>query len=462
MMTKYQNPHKKGNKSQEIICRKRFAVPGGKRLYLRQHPYSGNMPGMEKPPNSTPVPKPLSQGPLAGLRVFDMTRILAGPSATQIMGDLGADILKIEKPGAGDDTRKWGPPFVKDKDGTDTTESAYYLSANRNKKSVTLDFTTPDGLVLAKKLLSTCDILFENFKTGTLEKYGLGYDQIKNEFPRLIYCSLTGFGQTGPRRDQAGYDFLIQGMGGIMSLTGPVDGAPHKIGVAKADLITGLYALSGILAAVYSREKTGKGQLIDIALLDSQVAALSNAGQYYLTSGTVTPRMGNAHPTIVPYEAFQAKDGWIILAIGNDKQFRDFCAFVNRPDLSDEPRFAENKSRVINRAILVPIIRDIIAARTQKEWMTGLEPLGVPCGPVNALDQVFNDPQVQSRGMVQEMPHPMSPDVTRLIGSPLKFSATPVSYRLPPPPLGQDTEQVLKDAGVSTADIAALKTKGVI
>ncbi|MDY0009356.1 MAG: CaiB/BaiF CoA-transferase family protein, partial [Bdellovibrionales bacterium] len=258
-------------------------------------------------------------GPLDGIRVLDLTRILAGPSATQILGDYGADILKIEKPGAGDDTRAWGPPFVQDADGQDTSESAYYLSANRNKKSIGVDFTKPEGLALLKKLLASCDILFENFKAGTLEKYGLGYAQIRDEFPRLIYCSLTGFGHTGPYRDRAGYDFLVQGMGGIMSLTGPADGAPYKIGVAKSDLVCGLYALSAILAALYAREKNGRGQHIDIALLDTQVAALSNAGQYYLTSGTVTPRMGNAHPTIVPYEAFETSDGYIILAVGNDR-----------------------------------------------------------------------------------------------------------------------------------------------
>jgi crotonobetainyl-CoA:carnitine CoA-transferase CaiB-like acyl-CoA transferase len=413
--------------------------------------------------NVSKTQPPIPTGPLSGLRVFDMTRILAGPSATQIMGDMGADIFKIEKPGQGDDTRKWGPPFVRDADGKDTSESSYYLSANRNKKSVTLDFTQPEGLALAKKMLASCDVLFENFKTGTLEKYGLGYEQIKHEFPRLIYCSLTGFGHTGPYRDLAGYDFLVQGMGGIMSLTGPEDGTPYKIGVAKADLVTGLYALSAILAAIYHREKTGKGQFIDIALLDSQVAALSNAGQYYLTSGNVTPRMGNAHPTIVPYEAFAAKDGWIILAVGNDKQFRDFCIFVGRADLADDPRFAENKNRVKHRAVLVPIIRDMIAQHPCAYWIAELEKRGVPCGPVNKLDQVFADPQVQARKMVTTMPHALSPDMQKLIASPLNFSDTPVNYRLPPPPLGADTQDVLqKEFNIGNDEFKSLKDKGVI
>jgi crotonobetainyl-CoA:carnitine CoA-transferase CaiB-like acyl-CoA transferase len=402
-------------------------------------------------------------GPLRGVRVFDMTRILAGPSATQILGDFGADILKIEKPGMGDDTRKWGPPYVQDEDGRDTSESAYYLSANRNKKSVTLDFTTPDGLAIAKKLIATCDIFFENFKAGSLDKYGLGYAQLKEEFPRLIYCSVTGFGHSGPYKDRAGYDFLIQGMGGIMSLTGPADGEPYKIGVAQTDLITGLYALSGILAALYHREKTGEGQFIDIALLDSQVAALSNAGQYYLTSGRVTPRMGNAHPTIVPYEAFMASDGYIILAVGNDKQFRDFCDVAGCHDLASDPRFAENKNRVINRAVLTPIIQGIIRQRTQTQWIDALEKRFVPCGPVNTLDQVFAHEQVIARGTVIDMPHPLSPKPEKMIANPVRFSASPVSYRLSPPTAGAHTDEVLKqELSMNDSDIEQLKKNGVV
>lgn len=402
-------------------------------------------------------------GPLEGVRVFDMTRILAGPSATQILGDYGADILKIEKPGQGDDTRSWGPPFVQDADGQDTTESSYYLSANRNKKSIGIDFTKPEGLAIAKKLIGSCDILFENYKAGTLEKYGLGYEQLRTEFPKLIYCSLTGFGHTGPYRERAGYDFLIQGMGGIMSLTGPADGLPYKIGVAKSDLICGLYALSGILAALYSRERTGQGQHIDIALLDTQVATLSNAGQYYLTSGNVTPRMGNAHPTIVPYEVFEAADGYIILAVGNDKQFRDFCDVAGRIDLADDARFTANKSRVRNRDTLLPQIREIIAQKPQGWWMQALEKRGVPCGPVNNLDQVFADPQVQARGMVTTMPHTLSPAPVDLIANPVKFSETPVSYRRAPPTLGADTADILgRDLGLSDEEISQLRQQGVV
>jgi crotonobetainyl-CoA:carnitine CoA-transferase CaiB-like acyl-CoA transferase len=402
-------------------------------------------------------------GPLEGIRVLDLTRILAGPSATQILGDYGADILKIEKPGQGDDTRGWGPPYVQDDTGQDTTESSYYLSANRNKRSLAIDFTKPEGLALIKKLLGSCDILFENFKVGTLDKYGLGYAQLKAEFPRLIYCSITGFGHSGPYKDRAGYDFLIQGMGGIMSLTGPTEGPPYKIGVAKSDLVCGLYALSAILAALYSREKTGKGQFIDVALLDTQVAALSNAGQYYLTSGTVTPRMGNGHPTIVPYEVFAAADGYIILAVGNDRQFRDFCDVAGRLDLADDARFTANKSRVKNRDALLPQLREVIAQKPRSWWMDALEKRAVPCGPVNTLDQVFADKQVASRGMVTPMQHPLSPAPVKLIANPVKFSDTPVSYRRAPPPLGADTDEVLRaELGLNETEILNLRQQGVV
>lgn len=404
---------------------------------------------------------PENNGPLSGIRVFDMTRILAGPSASQIMGDFGADILKIEKPGDGDDTRKWGPPFVKDANGNDSRESAYYLSCNRNKKSLSLDFTKPEGLAIAKKLIATSDIFFENFKAGTLDKYGLGYAQLKKEFPGLIYCSITGFGHTGPYRDRAGYDFLIQGMGGIMSLTGPVDGMPYKVGVAQTDLITGLYALSAILAALYHREKTGEGQFIDMALLDAQVAVLSNAGQYYLSSGKVTPRMGNAHPTIVPYEAFMASDGPIILAVGNDKQFADFCAVAGRADLAADAKFTLNKDRVKNRAELVPIVADIMKTRSRADWMAQLEAKGVPCGPVNNLAEVFDDPQVKAREMTVPMQHQYG-DVN-LIANPVRFSATPVSYRAAPPVLGSSTDEILsQELNLSADDIQKLKNNGVI
>lgn len=404
-----------------------------------------------------------NKGPLSGLRVLDMSRILAGPSATQILGDLGADVIKIEKPGSGDDTRKWGPPYITKPDGTASSESAYYLSCNRNKRSVTLDYTKPDGAQLLKKLIGKSDILIENYKTGTLDKYGLSYNQLKDWFPKLIYCSLTGFGHSGPYRERAGYDFLIQALGGIMSLTGPVDGAPHKVGVAVADLMTGMYALTGILAALHHRNQTGKGQFIDIALMDTQVAWLSNAGQYYLTSGKPTPRMGNAHPTIVPYEVFEASDGYIVLAIGNDKQFSDFCAFAGSPDLAANYLYSENKNRVINRERLVPIVRDIIKNKPRSHWIEGLEKCGVPCGPVNDLEQVFSNPQVKARDMTIEMPHPHAKGPVKLIANPLKFSATPVAYDRPPPVLGQHTAEVLKELlSVSEKETAQLRQQGIV
>lgn len=414
---------------------------------------------MTADPSHSPISAP---GPLAGLRVFDLTRVLAGPGATMMLGDLGAEVIKIEKPGAGDDTRSWGPPFLKDAAGNDTTESAYYLCANRNKKSVTLDFTTPQGLAIAKQLIAGCDILVENYKTGGLDKYGLGYEQLKKEFPRLIYCSLTGFGHDGPYKQRPGYDFMIQAMGGIMSVTGEPQGAPHKMAIAYADVLTGMYALNGILAALYHREKTGKGQFIDIALLDSQVAALWNVGQNYLTSGAAPKRMGNAHASIVPYEAFEANDGWLVLAVGNDRQFHDFCAYAGRADLASDARFVRNADRVRHRDTLVPVVRDIIATQSVDHWVTGLEKINVPCGRVNTLPEVFNDPQVVARGGIAEMQHPLAPAPIKLLANPLKLSDTPVSYRHAPPTLGEHTDDVLDSLGIDHATRASLRTQGVI
>ena len=405
---------------------------------------------------------PAATGPLAGIKVFDLTRVLAGPGATMALGDMGAEVIKIEKPGAGDDTRSWGPPFLKDADGNDTSESAYYLCANRNKKSVTLDFTTPEGLAIAKQLIAQCDVLVENYKTGGLDKYGLGYEQLKKEFPRLIYCSLTGFGHYGPYKQRPGYDFMIQAMGGIMSLTGAPDGAPHKMAVAYTDVLTGMYALNGILAALYHREKTGKGQLIDIALLDSQVAALWNLGQNYLTSGAKPKRMGNAHASIVPYEAFEAKDGWLVLAVGNDRQFADFCVYAGRSDLAHDARYIKNADRVRHRDELVPLVRDMIAQYPVDHWVVGLEKLNVPCGRVNTLPELFDDPQVIERGGVTEMTHHLSPDPIKLLANPLKFSDTPVNYRHAPPTLGEHTDSVLDDFGIDALAREVLRTKGVI
>jgi crotonobetainyl-CoA:carnitine CoA-transferase CaiB-like acyl-CoA transferase len=384
-------------------------------------------------------------GALAGLKVLDLTRVLAGPSATQILGDLGADVVKVERPGVGDDTRKWGPPFLQDADGADTTESAYYLSANRNKRSIAIDFTQEDGRALLRRLVAEADVLVENYKLGDLARYGLGYDDLKDEFPALVYCSITGFGQTGPYAARAGYDYLVQAMGGIMSLTGPVDGEPMKVGVAIADLMTGTYATIGILAALDHRRRTGRGQMIDMALLDTQVAWLSNAGQYYLTSGVPTPRTGNGHPTIVPYQAFRAEDEYLILAIGNDPQFAKFCAVAGRPELATDPRFATNQARVRNREVLVPIVAGLIAGKTRGFWLEALEARQVPCGPINTIDQVFADPQVVARGMRIEMPHPLAPEPVALIGSPIRLSETPVSYRHAPPVCGADGDSVLRD-----------------
>jgi crotonobetainyl-CoA:carnitine CoA-transferase CaiB-like acyl-CoA transferase len=381
----------------------------------------------------------MSNSPLQGLKVLDLSRILAGPTATQLLGDLGADVVKVEKPGEGDDTRKWGPPYL-----GESNESAYYLSCNRNKRSLALDFTTPEGQATLKQLAQQTDVLLENYKVGTLAKYGLDYAALSALNPRLIYCSLTGFGQTGPYANRAGYDFMVQGMGGIMSLTGEPDGAPMKVGVAVADMMAGMYAVTGILAALHARHSTGKGQYIDVALLDTQVAWLGNAGQQYLTSGNPPARWGNAHPTIVPYEVFAVADGHVILAIGNDSQFAKFCNFAGQ-SWDKDPCFATNSARVKNRADLVPHIRTAMLSKTKAEWLVGLEALGVPCGPINRLPDVFTDPQVNAREMLVSMNHPDSAAPITLIGNPLKFSDTPVSYRHAPPSLGQQNTEILLD-----------------
>lgn len=405
---------------------------------------------------------PSASGPLAGLRIVDLTRVLAGPATTMMLGDLGAEVIKVEKPGAGDDTRGWGPPFLQDDSGHDTSESAYYLSANRNKKSVTIDFHHPEGLAILKKLIASADVVVENYKTGGLEKYGLGYQQLKSQHPRLIYCSITGFGQTGPYKNRPGYDYMIQAISGIMSLTGPAEGAPTKMAIAYADVMTGQNATTAILAALYHREKTGQGQHIDIALLDSQVAALWNIGQSYLVSGAAPQRMGNAHATIVPYEAFEAADGWLVLAVGNDRQFADFCGLAGRGDLAADARFTRNADRVRHRDILVPIVRDIIAGAPRAYWLTELEKRGVPCGPVNTLPEIFADPQVAARGMVQDIRHPAAAQPVRFLANPIKLSATPVTYRLPPPMLGQQTDDILGALGFDEDTRADLRQRAII
>lgn len=387
-----------------------------------------------------------TQSPLGGVRIFDLTRILAGPTCTQLLGDLGADVIKVEKPGVGDDTRTWGPPYVQGADGQDTSESAYYLSANRNKRSITIDLQNPNGIALAKKLISKCDVLIENFKVGGLAKLGLGYEDIKKEFPGLIYCSVTGFGQTGPYASRAGYDFLAQGLGGIMSITGQPDGEPMKVGVGIADVMTGMYASTAILAALRHRDATGEGQHIDTCLLDTQVSWLINEGTNYLVSGKVPIKLGNEHPNIVPYKVFATSNGHVILAVGNDRQFQDWCTAAEAHDLKNDPRYATNPLRIANREILYKRMPDFMEKKTTEEWLIKLAELKVPCSPVNDIEQVFNDPHVQHRGMRIEMDHHASGSgKVPLIGNPLKMSETPPQYRLAPPTLGQHTDEVLEE-----------------
>ncbi|MEE8559126.1 MAG: CaiB/BaiF CoA-transferase family protein [Alphaproteobacteria bacterium] len=403
-------------------------------------------------------------GPLHGLRVFDLTRILAGPTCTQILGDLGADVIKIERRESGDDTRGFGPPFLKDGAGKETTESAYFLSANRNKRSITLDLTKAEGQELARRLIAHCDIVTENFKVGNLAKYGLSYAQLKTDFPRLVYCSITGFGQTGPYAARPGYDVLIQGMGGFMGVTGASDGKPQKAGVPVADLMAGMYAAVAIIAALRHREVTGEGQYIDLGILDTQVATLTIQGLNYLASGEVPRRLGNAHPNIVPYQVFAAADGDFILAVGNDAQFQRFCEFAGVPELAAEEKFRTNDARVRNRDELTGRLEPILARHPSRYWLEGLEPLNVSCGPINTIDQVFADPQVRHREMEIEMRHPLAEELpVRLIASPIRMSATPPSYRRPPPTLGQHTDEVLEGLlGMGGDELAALRGRGVI
>jgi crotonobetainyl-CoA:carnitine CoA-transferase CaiB-like acyl-CoA transferase len=405
-------------------------------------------------------------GALSHLRVLDLSRVLAGPWAGQILADLGAEVIKIERPGNGDDTRAWGPPFLRDARGEDTSEAAYYLSANRNKQSVTIDFTQPEGQRLVRELAARSDIVIENFKVGGLKAYGLDYESLQVENPRLIYCSITGFGQTGPYAKRAGYDFMIQGLGGLMSLTGRAedeDGAgPVKAGVALTDILTGLYSTSAILAALAHRDQGGPGQHIDMALLDVQVACLANQAMNYLTTGVSPRRLGNAHPNIVPYQDFPTADGDFILTVGNDSQFRKFAEVAGHPLWAEDPRFASNKARVAHRAELIPLIRQATVFKTTAEWVKALEQAGVPCGPINDIAQVFADPQVQSRGLKVELPHSLGGAVPQ-VASPIRLSATPVEYRSAPPLLGEHTLEVLtKVLGLSNAEVKALREAGVL
>ncbi len=401
---------------------------------------------------------------MSHLKVLDMSRVLAGPWCGQILADLGAEVVKIERPGVGDDTRSWGPPYLKDRDGKDTRESAYFLGANRGKKSLTLDIAKPEGQEIARRLAIQSDILIENYKAGDLARYGLGYEQLKALNPGLIYCSITGFGQTGPMKQVAGYDFIIQAMGGLMSITGERDdlpgGGPQKVGVAVADLTTGMYSTVAILAALAHRSRTGEGQYIDMALLDVQVAMIANMNMNYLISGRAPKRMGNAHSNIVPYQVFDASDGQFVIAVGNDGQFAKFCAAAGQT-FHEEARFGRNDDRVRNREVLVPLLAAVLKQQSVAHWIAMFEPLGIPVGPINNLSQVFDHPQVRSREMQMDLPHPLSGTVP-MVANPIKMSATPLRYNAAPPLLGQHTEEVLANAGLKASEIERLKASGVI
>jgi crotonobetainyl-CoA:carnitine CoA-transferase CaiB-like acyl-CoA transferase len=404
--------------------------------------------------------------PLDHICVLDMSRILAGPWAGQTFADLGAEVIKIERPGTGDDTRGWGPPFVPDRDGVETDEAAYFMSANRGKKSVTVDITKPEGQDLLRRLAEKSDVLLENYKVGGLAKYGLDYESLRKVNPRLVYCSITGFGQTGPYSSRAGYDFLIQAMGGLMSVTGEREdlpgGGPQKIGVALSDILTGLYTTIAALSALAYRDKTGKGQHVDMALLDVTIAAMANQAMNYLVSDKAPTMMGNAHPNIVPYEAYKTADDYIILAVGNDGQYRRFCEAAGRADLADDPRFATNRGRVENRGILGPMLNEIIAARPRAFWLQALEEVGVPCGPINNLEQIFDDPHVQARGARREVEHPVS-GMVPTVANPIRMSESPIEYDRAPPVLGQHTDEVLGELiGLDGAAIAKLREDGIV
>ena len=404
--------------------------------------------------------------PLTGIRVLDMSRILAGPWSAQTFADLGAEVIKIERPGTGDDTRGWGPPFLKDLDGNETGEAAYFNSANRGKKSLTLNIADPEGQEIVRRLAAKSDVLLENYKAGGLARYGLGYEDLKKINPGLVYCSITGFGQTGPYKDRAGYDFMIQGMGGIMSVTGESDdklgGGPQKIGIALTDILTGLYTTIAALSALRLRDTTGLGQHVDMALLDVTAAAMANQAMNYLVTGEAPGRLGNAHPNIVPYQAFATADHHVIIAVGNDGQYQRFCGIGGCPDLATDPRFASNADRVKNRDILVPKIEDMMRTKSRAQWLKDLEIAGVPCGPINDLEQLFDDPQVKARGTRIDLPHALAGTAPQ-VANPIKYSDAELCYTQAAPILGQHTDEILSGLlEMDQAEIVRLKDAGVI
>jgi crotonobetainyl-CoA:carnitine CoA-transferase CaiB-like acyl-CoA transferase len=401
-------------------------------------------------------------GPLAHIRVLDMSRVLAGPWTGQNLADLGAEVIKIERPGKGDDSRAFAPPYIRDASGKETTESAYFCCANRGKKSVTVDISKPEGAKLVRELAAKADVLLENYKFGDLTRYGLGYEQLHELNPQLIYCSVTGFGQTGPDREKPGYDFMIQGMGGIMSVTGEKGEGPQRVGIPIADIMTGMYASIAVCAALAHRAQSGAGQHLDLALLDCQVAALAYQAMNYLSTGVPPGRSGNVHPNIVPYQPFPTSDGDVIIACGNDNLFRKFCEVADCRHLIEDPRFATNADRVKNRAEIEPLIQAVTRTRSTREWLPALEAAGVPCGPINNLRDVFEEPQVKARGMLRELPHTTAGKVPQVV-SPMKFSQTPLEFPSAPPVLGEHTEEVLRDMlGRSPEEIARLRAAGAI
>ena len=405
-------------------------------------------------------------GPLSHIRVLDLSRVLAGPWAGQNLADLGAEVIKVERPKAGDDSRGFGPPWIRDRSGRETADSVYFMSANRGKKSITVNLGSPDGQRIVRDLAAKSDVLIENYKVGDLERYGLGYTELAAINPGLVYCSVTGFGQTGPYRERPGYDFMAQGMGGLMSISGEPDevpgGGPMRAGVPVIDIFAGMYATIAICAALAHRAQSGKGQHLDVSLFDSCLALLANQGQTYLSTGENPRRIGNTHPTIVPYQVFRTSDGAMILACGNDNLFGKFCSVAGCAALAQDPRFAKNGDRVKNRGLLVPMLAEVFLKRTTADWVGALDAAGVPCGPINTLAQAFAEPQAEARGMKITLPHPVAGEVP-LIGSPMKCSGTPVRHELPPPVLGQHSEEVLRGLlGMSAEDVSRLRAAGAI